>query len=290
MLPILEDHLMLTETPAMQALYKEVTELFSQYDWEHTQNAYEDLLVSSPGLESGDADNLTLYNLTIGFTTQILREHGLELAEHCHLRDHVKFLKFIKAVETTEMVQECLVCIANEDMDNEEKFAQIVEYVTGDQIEDTIEMIPTVPYSVMRTLKEYFERRAQFMQQAETFDPAYVRVCNEMDLFARTIAGTEMQSYKHLFNDNGVIGMPFDFYWTRYKGYLLTLALQDLVYELIGFSLLSENGMDNPQKTIMQVIDQSFGNLETVTEIQNILTKSLIEYRNKVSSGVARTE
>lgn len=274
----------------MQDLYREVTELFTQFDWEHTQNAYEDLLLSSPG-ESGDAvDSPTLYNLTLGFTDQLLREHGIVMSDESHLRDHCAILSFIKKIETTEMVQECLLIINNEIIDNEEKFAQCVEYVIDRPLESTIEMIPTVPDSVIRTLKEYLQGRSRFMQTTEAIDPKYARMCNEMDLFARTIGGTSMVSYKHLFENNGVVGMEFKFYWNNYKQYLLSLSEQDLVYECIGFAIMSVEGMENPQKIILEAVNATYGNLETITNIQNALTRTLIEYRNKVTSGVARTE
>lgn len=290
MLAILEDHIALTEPPFMQDLYREVTELFTQFDWEHTQNAYEDLLLSSPG-ESGDAvDSPTLYNLTLGFTDQLLREHGIVMSDESHLRDHCAILSFIKKIETTEMVQECLLIINNEIIDNEEKFAQCVEYVIDRPLESTIEMIPTVPDSVIRTLKEYLQGRSRFMQTTEAIDPKYARMCNEMDLFARTIGGTSMVSYKHLFENNGVVGMEFKFYWNNYKQYLLSLSEQDLVYECIGFAIMSVEGMENPQKIILEAVNATYGNLETITNIQNALTRTLIEYRNKVTSGVARTE
>jgi hypothetical protein len=220
----------------------------------------------------------------------LLREHGLTLSEDAHLRDYADFMQFIKSIETTGTIAECLQCLENEDIDNEEKFAQIVEFVTGRNIESTIEMVHTVPNSVLMVLKEYFKGRIGFEQQTKEVDPAYERICKELDLFARTINGQQMKSYLHLFEDNGIIGMAFDFYWTRYQEYLMKLAPQDLVYECIGFAILSENGMNDPQKLIMECVNRHYGNLETVTDIQNTLVTTLIEYRNKVSSGVARTE
>lgn len=290
MLALFEDHIALTETPEMQNLYRRVYDLFSLYDWDHVNEALEDMLVSDATVGTGVADNVAIYNYTLEMCQVLLREHGLQLAEDAHLRDYADYMEFIKEIENTSLLNECMQCLENEDMDNEEKFAQIVEFVIGRNIEATIEMVHNVPNSVLISLKQYFEGRLLFEKQTEDIDPKYERICKEMDLFARTINGQEMASYKHLFKDNGIIGMEFSFYWTRYQEYLLTLAPQDLVYECIGFALLSEDGMNNPQKLIMDRVNAAFGNLETVTEIQNTLVKTLIEYRNKVSSGVVRTE
>lgn len=290
MLALFEDHLALTETPEMQTLYRTVYDLFSEYDWDHVNEALEDMLISDATVGTGVSDNVSIYNYTLEMCQVLLREHGLTLSEDAHLRDYADFMSFIKAIENTDTIAECVQCLENEDMDNEEKFAQLVEFVIGRNIESTIEMVHVVPNSVLTVLKEYFKGRIRFTQETKEVDPAYERICKEMDLFARTINGQEMVSYKHLFQDNGIIGMAFDFYWTRYQQYLMTLEPQDFVYECIGLAILSEDGMNDPQKLIMECVNKHYGNLETVTEIQNTLVTTLIEYRNKVSSGIVRTE
>lgn len=44
MLALFEDHLALTETPEMQTLYRTVYDLFSEYDWDHVNEALEDIV------------------------------------------------------------------------------------------------------------------------------------------------------------------------------------------------------------------------------------------------------
>ena len=82
------------------------------------------------------------------------------------------------------------------------------------------------------------------------------------------------------------MGLPFAQLYQQNEQYLMELTLQAMVYECIGFALISEDGMTNPQKVIMECVGKGITDLERATKIQYEISKTLIEYRNEVASGI----
>jgi hypothetical protein len=122
--------------------------------------------------------------------------------------------------------------------------------------------------------------------QTDQLDPATRVVYREMDKYARVIKGQGMRSYKYLFDEEGAIGLPFEHHYRQNEQYLSALPLQAMIYECIGYALVSEGGLDNPQKLIVDCVGQYITDLEQMTRVQFEISKTLIEYRNEVASGV----
>lgn len=284
----LENHLSLTEPPVMFDLYNRVINLFEDYSVEDYQLAYDDLLCSADGAVDGVsiANNEAIYNLTMGFAKQILREHQITLSDDAQLQHYCSVLAFIKDIERTELIEECYNLLIDENTDNLDKFSKCLFEVAGIMEEDSMLFLAEIPDCVIKTLTYYFQRRVELEVVTETLDEATKDVYREMDKFIRIIQGKEMRSAKYLFEEDGCIGMPFEQHFKQNQEYLLALPLEAMLYECIGFALISENGLENPESTIIAVVGQYIGDLDRLTVVQYELSKILINYRNEISSGV----
>lgn len=288
MLAILEDHLSLTQPPAMFDLYRRANDLFDQYDLEDYQLGYDDLLISSDG--SGDglsiANDSAIYNLTMQYLLQIMKEHQITLSDSASMLHYITVLEFIKQIEFTELVQEAYDALSCEEYDNIDKFAQCMEIVSGIALEDSMLYLDEIPDCVIKTTKDYFANRVQLEVQTETLDATARDVYREMDKYARVVKGQNMRSYQYLFEAEGAIGLPFDHHYKQNEDYLTALPITALIYECIGYALISQDGLANPQKVIMDCLGNYIGDLEQLANIQYEVSTILIQYRNEVASGI----
>lgn len=288
MLSILQDHLSLTQPPEMMALYERAIVLFDKYDLEDYQLGYEDLLVSADGAVDGQstASDMAIHNLTMIYLKQITTEHQITLSSEATMLHYIQVLEFVREIEATELVQECLDALNCDDFDNLDKFARCMLLVSSVLEEDSMMYLDSIPDCVISTMRGYFARRAELEVQTEQLDPATRDVYREMDKYARIIKGQEMLSYKFLFEEEGAVGLPFEHHYRANEAYLLGLPLEAMVYEVIGFALISEGGLTNPQQIIMDCLGKTISDLERITRIQYEISKTLIDYRNEVASGI----
>lgn len=285
---ILEDHLSLTVPPAMFDLYSRIIDLFEAYDVEDYQLSYDDILCSADGAVDGVsvADNDAIYRQTMDFAKQILREHQITLSDDATMLQYYTVLDFIKQIERTELVEECYAILLDDNTDNLDKFGKCLFEVSGVIEEDSMLFLSDIPDCVIEKMKYYFSRRVELEVSTETLDASVKDVYREMDKFIRIVQGQEMRSAKYLFDEDGCIGMPFEQHFKQNQDYLLELLLEAMLYECIGFALISENGLENPEKTIIAVLGEYISDLDRLTVIQYELSKILINYRNEISSGV----
>lgn len=288
MLPILQDHLSLTQPPEMMALYERATILFDKYDLEDYQLGYEDLLVSADGAVDGQstASSEAIHRLTMTYLKQITTEHQITLSSEATMLHYIQVLEFIREIELTELVQECLDALSCDDLDNLDKFGRCMYIVSTIMEEDSMLFLDNIPDCVISTMRAYFARRVELEVQTEQLDPSTRDVYREMDKYARVIKGQDMRSYKFLFEEEGAVGLPFEHHYRMNETYLLGLPLEAMVYEAVGFALISEGGLTNPQQVIMDCLGKTVSDLERITRIQYAISKTLIDYRNEVASGI----
>lgn len=288
MLAILQDHLSLSVPPELFALYERANDLFDKYDLEDYQLGYEDLLVSADGAGDGVSvmDNDAIWRLTMQYLRQITTEHQIRLSDEAGLLQYIQVLEFIRQIEATELTQACLDALSCDEFDNKDAFERCMLIVSDIPEEESMTWVEDIPDCVIGAMREYFFRRTELEVATDRLDPASKDVYREFDKFARVIKGQAMRSYRYLFEEDGELGMDFDFHWRANEDYLLALPVEALVYECIGYALISEGGLSNPQQTIMAQLGDKIGDLERLTAIQYAISKTLIDYRNEVASGI----
>lgn len=288
MLPIVEDQLRTTETHEMFLMYSRMFDMFDAFDVEDYQLAYEDLMISADGAFDGVSvfDNHALYNLTMLFAKQILLEHQIGLSDSATMNHYIQVLEFIKDIEKTELLELCHDALVDETTDNIDKFANCLEIVSSIPVSSSMEFLGSIPDCVISTVADYFQRRIDLEVAKDAIDSSVKDVYKELDKFARLIEGQSMRCYQYLMVEDGCVGLPFTHHFKLNEEYLLALPLQAMLYELVGFALISENGLSNPEQTIISSLGEYIEDLDRLTVIQYELSKVLIEYRNEIGSGI----
>lgn len=287
MLKILEDHLRLTVPVDMFIEFNRAYDLLQAYDWTHVDDAYTDALVSSDG-QYGVLSTDGLYNMTLEFLRTICTEHQVTLSEEARLQDYCVVLEFIKQVEYTEFVREAINLISSDEFNDTEKFCELMVLILGGHAVEYMEFVHYVSEAVINKIKEYFQAREATMEVIEEKPESTKEVYIQMETFGRAVAGKDMMSYKFLMENEGAVGMPLQFYWTLHKDYLTMLSDEDLIYELIGFGMMAEGGLDDVIATVMALLNSVYNNIDHLTKLQNLLTTTLVEYRNEISTGVGK--
>lgn len=287
MLAILEDHLKQTVPVEQYMLFDRAHELFDKYDWSHAQTAFEDLMVSSDGLH-GTASTTAIHDLTLEILLAITTEHQISLNNEARIEQYCTILEFIKQVEHTEFITESVNLLTTDDYNNTEKFCELISLVSGGNALEYMLFVEEIPDAVISKLKEYFTAREACEIAIEALPEENKEVYSQMETFGRTVSGKDMMSYKFLMENHGAIGMPLDFYWKLFEDYLKKLEDADMIYELIGFGMMSAGGLDDVIAVVNTLLSSKFSNIDHLIKLQNLLTTTLVEYRNEVSTGVAR--
>lgn len=284
MLTALEDYLKLQVPAELFADFERAHNLFDEYDWEHAQTAFEDLLLTThadPGVSE-------VHSLTISICQSILNEHQITLTSEATLDNYCKVLEYIKQIEKTEFITESVNMLSTEEISTSELLADHMSLVMGEDSLVYLEFIKYVSPTVISSLKGYFKKREEFEVAIESVPEDVREVYVEMDSFSRIVSGNTMRSYQYLMSEEGIVGMPMEFYWTLNKEYLLTLQSDDFIYELIGFGIMSEGGLDDVINVVMNLITSKFENIDHIEKLRNILTTTLVEYRNEIATGVKK--
>ncbi len=283
MFDILNEYLKLAQAPEMIDLYDRAFALFDEYDLQDYELGYSDALMTQ---SYEDIFPLTMSNLQV-----IAREHQLPIKPDAPMIAYIQALEFVKQIEKTELLQQVSDICTNEDMDAQEKWFALLDVVINVPAEETMEYVSeTVPEILIARIYEYASRREAQERQISQLPEGYAQMCREMALYSRQIGGNEMVSYKHLMEDNGIVGMPFEYYWSANRDYLMALPALAMVYECIGFVLFCEEGTADVQGTILKSISRSITNIDVMVKIQNLLVETLMQYKKAISSGMSAAE
>lgn len=290
--PIIEDHLSLTEPPEMFSLYSRAFYLFDAFGLEGLHSQYEDLMVSADGAGDGisQASNQSIYSLTIEILDQMLTQHQIAVNESATFANRIEVLEFIKQLDVTEFIAECREALRHDEFDNTDKFIRCMSIVQGMEEEDIALFIEPIEDCVIRVLKDFIERRCEFEIAVEPLDEDVKRVYKSLDRFSRAVKGSEMLCHKYVFDEEGVVGLPFAHYFKMNQEYLMGLRPEDMVLELIGWCIVSCDGFNDPTKTAMSEVSKYITDLNTTTRIHMLFEQTLIQYRNEIVSGVSRIE
>lgn len=286
---ILQNHLSQTETPEMFVLYERALALFDAFGQEAEQEQMEEILATADGAMDGMgmANNSAIYEYVILVLDNILRQHQIELNETATLQARIEVLEFIKMLDQTELIDECKQALDSDELDNTDKFVRCMNSVTGLEELNILEYVEPVHDCVIRAMKEFIDRRCEFESAVEALDDSVKQIYRDFDKYSRAVGGAGMLSHQYLFEYEGAVGLPLSHYYETNKQYLLELTVEDMVLELIGFSIMSEDGFNNPATAIMECISKDYADLNQITKIQMTVQQTLAQYRNEISTGVS---
>ena len=96
-----------------------------------------------------------------------------------------------------------------------------------------------------------------------------------------------MQCYKHVHEAEAAVGLPLELYWKTYQTYLLSIPEKAMIYELIGFAMISDRSGDNPSDVIGPILSTYFGDdIDKIAMAKSQINQIVIDLHNDINSGV----
>ncbi len=285
MLELLQTHLQTCFAPAEGDLIEEAIRLMAEMNMD-SDDFFSGLFMEwEQGLVPDLNDGIRAAVMTDA--QNVLTSHGITLIEEATLSDYTKFLRYFVAVEAYENQEQLHMIATSEEMDSVEKMATAMNEVLMEDVDCLMVLLENVPESAIAALATFALARMNEEPQgvAEALDS---RLMTDMlNKFATAIQGKDMQCYKHVFEAEAAVGLPLQLYWNTYNSYLTALPVQALVYEMIGFAIISEETEQNPADVIGDVLSTYYGeDIDKVAYARTLVNQTLIQFRNEVGSGL----
>ena len=285
MLELMQSHLDTCFSPEEGSLIEEAIRLLAEMNVD-TDDFYSNLFME---WEQGHIENINtaIRSAVLMDCMNVVAAHGFSLVETAKLSDYLQFMRFFVQVENYENQEQLLMIAESEEMDSVEKLATALEEVLLADVANTMALLEDVPEIVLKNMANYARDRIN-ETPADMSEALESRAAAEaLQLFATKIQGKDMKCYKHVFEAEAAVGLPLALYWKTYYSYLVSIPVQAMVYELIGFTLISEEATQNPSDAIGAILTEYYGSdIDKIAYAKTLINQTLIEFRNEASSGV----
>lgn len=219
--------------------------------------------------------------------TNVMVAHGITLSESASLSDILTLLRFINAFDDYDQPEVLLDIATNEEYGAVERFAVMVEEVTAECADNVMAMIEEItPYfaanaaEVLR--KVIADKPIDISEEVESRE-----LGKALEVYATKINGRDMQCYKHVHEAEAAVGLPLELYWKTYQTYLLSIPEKAMIYELIGFAMISDRSGDNPSDVIGPILSTYFGDdIDKIAMAKSQINQIVIDLHNDINSGV----
>lgn len=286
MIDILENHLKQNVPTPLYDLYMAVFEITEQLGSDADEYFSNLFMMYGSGLV--DDINQDIHNAVMNEVYDVLSAHGIGVSLDADLSKIEPILRFLVMIEDTEFTDEVMAIVENDLMDHGEKVAQCIEQVVGVPVEETLPILIDVPETVILSIKRYMEQRISTQPKEDDYSaPVQADYIKQLAQYVKIVQGSEMRCYQHAQIDGVELGLPIQYYWSLYREYLTSIPMEAMIYELIGFCLISDSHEKNPTETIGPIIESYYGSdIDKLTQANILITNTLINLRNSAKSGM----
>lgn len=239
---------------------------------------------------NGTIENLTnvYYDSLFNDIHSVFRNHNIGVSTESSISQILPILEFLVNIENSELIQEVSDAAKSDQFDNAERFALCVSIVTARTVEEILPHLMEVPFSVILSIQLYTSERLSTADKENDNTAenslAYIKA---LTAYAQLVNGTQMKCYEYATTDGVVIGLPMDFYWQMYKDYLTSIPLQAMVYELIGFCIISDRHDSEPSTVILPIVNEYYGDdIEQSSKVSVLIRQTLLNLQTSANSGL----
>ncbi len=285
MIDLLQTHIEQCIAPALGADYLAAFELTEQLNLD-SDEFYSDLFMRDANNQVENI-NAVIHDAVMSDIYAVLTTHGVGVSLEAPLDRLLPILKFFTQIENTEFIDSVSDIVQDDGFNTNEKLAACINIVTGYSEEDLHDVLVDVPESVITGLNRYMESRRKNEDPIEEQDPAihekYVKMLGQ---YIKIVQGNDMRCYQHASIEGVELGLPLEYYWALYRDYLTTIPMEAMIYEMIGFCLISESFDKNPTTMIAPIIEKYYGSdIDKISQANIIISNTLINIRNSAGSG-----
>ena len=286
MIDILETHIQQCVAPALADDYLAAFELTEQLGLD-SDEYFSDLFMRDAQNQIENI-NTAIHEAIMSDVYGVLNAHGVGVSLEASLDRLLPILKFFVDIENTDFIDEIAVIVEDDSFNAGEKLAACINLVTGYSEDDLMDVLVDVPETVVKGIKLYVEKRRSNESPVEEQDPGvHEKFVQQLAQYVKIVQGNEMRCYQHANIDGVELGLPLEYYWALYRDYLTTIPMEAMIYELIGFCLISEAFDKNPMTVIIPIIEKYYGSdIDQISQATNLISNTLINIRNYAGSGM----
>lgn len=208
-------------------------------------------------------------NLITGGLDNLLFLQRITLSEDASLSFKNEFLEAIFAFNAREDYTPYQLIVEDWTTKNEEKLALIIADILNKESCYILEHLEWVYDGTISKLTEYIAMKVSIEEKAE--DIPQLRLIRKNLKVYEASFGTPA-SVQGLLDVNMTMGGPFQIYLDLFHDAIIDLTdLEATTFNLIWLALISKEGMDNPQKLLLENSDTLFTDIQQ----QQIFTKML---------------
>lgn len=254
-----------------------VTDAFSIFDDYYPpsiREGYEEYLFTQDEtlVDTGEALN-NIVTLTRYYLLNLLQTHEVIVNEEIDLKRLLTITEGLLAINIYEDTQ-TILDILNLDIDNEEKFSEIVSLMTDMSASDILIELESVSDALLTRIKNQGKETPK-KEESEGDD---------VDAVTRIRQYYQFTPLKDLFLfdliKNGLkVGYPFKTYIDLLGRRFESLEVNTCAHTLFAMALMSTDGFSNPKGMIHEFIGKVISDLNMITKIDIELTTLLLQYQ-----------
>lgn len=295
MLDSLSQYLKSSTTPEFQAAVEEAFEMFERYGLENQDIGFEEILMVAN--DEGESDvTIRISKLVQELQDHILTQMQIRLVEEASISDANMILRALKDLETTEL-NDHIVDICREVNDPVEALAEVINRITGREVERVIVVLEEVSRAVIAKIGEVASKYV--LEHREVIDVSR----NEELMKKFTLYREAMDNQRLFIYDMLMAGVPLNQPYEIYHGKIMTsiqaseefaampARLQQIktaVQLCAGLIIASDTQQGQFRAVVQKQLERTFSDIDMITPIYKEIDSIMVKFNNLITSGIAK--
>ncbi len=199
--------------------------------------------------------------------------HRITLSENISMTEKVQILEAIYGFQFQETYEPFSRILNNCNISPRMQFLEVISIISGIDVPNLEDMIDEVYEGTVDRLKEYVE--SGLTEEAETPDFEMLKkVRRNLLSYSKAFGSPKISVVLEGFEFQ--YGCPFDTYFNILRDEIInTEDMETTTYGLLWLALISSDGVDSPQKLLIEKTDSLFDNIMQINQYNAMLSKAL---------------
>lgn len=199
--------------------------------------------------------------------------HRITLSENISMTEKVQILEAIYGFQFQETYEPFSRILNNCNISPRMQFLEVISIISGIDVPNLEDMVDEVYEGTVDRLKQYVE--SGLTEEAETPDFEMLKkVRRNLLSYSKAFGSPKISVVLEGFEFQ--YGCPFDTYFNILRDEIInTEDMETTTYGLLWLALISSDGVDSPQKLLIEKTDSFFDNIMQINQFNAMLSKAL---------------
>ena len=209
---------------------------------------------------------------------QLFFAHRVVTSENASLTDKVNLMEAIYGFQYQESYGPLKAIMENANVSPRDRFIDVLSVVSSIDSASLEDLIDEVYEGTVDRMKVFLDSKIGEEEEAVDFE-LLKKVRTNLMVYSKAFGKPKISVVLEEFEFQ--YGLPFDTYFNLVKNDIINLEdFETTTFGLLWLALISEDGMDNPQKLLGEKIDSFFTNVLEVNRFNAMLSKALGRFQD----------